>query len=180
MNAHNFEEMAIQLAGPDYSFTSNALIVGAPSLGHPHSHFFFILLCWGHILCVIQNSNDIDLTDMIYRTIIFYIVALSSYNFPYPSLVFKWGSTLFHKIHFNYLSMSILSCTTLSNSRYSQSSSATPSFPSMNAAQSIHYESTPISFTPSTSISLDEESKTFLSSIVSNLQTLNKNVLDVH
>lgn len=82
---------------------------------------------------------------------------------------------------FNYLSRSFLSHTGVPNNHgswYSSASNSSSSF--MNVDQSTHYQSTSISSTPSISISLDLDYKTILSTIVSELHTLNMNFLDMH
>lgn len=65
------------------------------------------------------------------------------------------------------LSRYVLSHTILYNSHGSWHFSTTlSSSSSMNVSQLTHYESIPISFTPSTSISFDAKSKTLFSTIV--------------
>lgn len=85
MNDHIFVEMVNQLVAYEHTYNGCTLSFNKDAFGrhltnvvrvviHPCSHHHTIALCKGHFHCAILNGEIIDLTSMIYRTIIYHLI----------------------------------------------------------------------------------------------------------
>lgn len=138
----------------------------------------------GHFLYVILNGESIDLIGMIYRTIIFQIVAPSSSTihylswFPYGVPLFFVLSPLHVLLELLYLSLSL----SLFPTSYGfQHLSSTPSSSSsLNTAQYTYCDSILVSFTPLTFVPFSVECTSLLNYVLLELCTLNQNFIVLH